>query len=93
MAEIVVVARAQGSVLAEDAMARAFAIIDGSPAEATASMQRDILVGRPSELGSQIGVVVRRAQESKVAAPIHAMLYASLLPQERRARGELDFQV
>jgi 2-dehydropantoate 2-reductase len=93
MAEVIEVARAQGSVLAEDAMARAFAIVDGSPEEATASMQRDILAGRPSELESQIGGVIRRARESDVATPIHAMLYASLLPQERRARGELAFQI
>jgi 2-dehydropantoate 2-reductase len=74
-------------------MARAFAIVDGSPEEATASMQRDILAGRPSELESQIGVVVRRAREAGVPVPIHAMLYASLLPQERRARGEVAFQI
>jgi 2-dehydropantoate 2-reductase len=93
MTEVIEVARAQGSVLAEDAMTRAFAIVDSSPEEATASMQRDILAGRPSELESQIGVVVRCAREANVAAPIHAMLYASLLPQERLARGELAFQI
>jgi 2-dehydropantoate 2-reductase len=93
MTEVIAVARAQGSVLAEDAMARAIAIVDGSPEEATASMQRDILAGRPSELESQIGVVVRRAREVDVPVPIHGMIYASLLPQERRARGELAFQI
>ena len=93
MAEIVAVARAQGSILTDESLARAFAIVDGSPEEATASMQRDILAGRPSELESQIGVVVRRAQEANVPVPIHAMLYASLLPQERRARGELAFHI
>jgi 2-dehydropantoate 2-reductase len=93
MAEVIEVARAQGSVLAGDAMDKALAIVDGSPEEATASMQRDILAGRPSELESQIGVVVRRAREVDVPVPIHALLYASLLPQERRARGELEFQV
>lgn len=93
MAEIIEVAHAQGSAVAQGAMAKALAMIDGAPVEATASMQRDILAGRPSELESQVGVVVRRASEARVAAPIHAMLYASLLPQERRARGELTFQV
>jgi 2-dehydropantoate 2-reductase len=93
MAEIVAVARAQGSILTDESLARAFAIVDGSPEEATASMQRDILAGRPSELESQIGVVVRRAQEANVPVPIHAMLYASLLPQERRARSELAFHI
>jgi 2-dehydropantoate 2-reductase len=68
-------------------------MIDGAPPEATASMQRDIIAGRPSELESQVGVVTRMARETDVAAPIHSMLYASLLPQERRARGELAFQI
>jgi 2-dehydropantoate 2-reductase len=92
-AEIVTVARAHGSILSDEAMARAFAIIEGSPEEATTSMQRDIIAGRPSELESQIGAVVRKAREANIAAPIHEMLYASLLPQERRARGEVTFQV
>jgi 2-dehydropantoate 2-reductase len=93
MAEIVAVARAHGSTLTEESMARAFAIVDGSPEEATTSMQRDILAGRHSELESQIGVVVRRAREVGVPVPIHEMIYASLLPQERRARGELAFSI
>jgi 2-dehydropantoate 2-reductase len=93
MAEVIAVARAHGSLLTDESMARAFAIVDGSPEEATASMQRDIIAGRPSELESQIGVVVRRAREFDVPVPIHAMFYASLLPQERRARGELAFQI
>jgi 2-dehydropantoate 2-reductase len=93
MTEIIALARAVGSPVEEEAMTRALAIVAGSPAEATASMQRDILAGRPSELESQIGVVVRKAHASSVAAPIHDMLYASLLPQERRARGELAFSI
>jgi 2-dehydropantoate 2-reductase len=93
MAEIIAVARAHGSVLTDESLARAFAIVDGSPEEATASMQRDILAGRPSELESQLGVVVRKAREADVPVPIHAMLYASLLPQERRARGEMAFEL
>jgi 2-dehydropantoate 2-reductase len=92
MSEIIQVARAQGSVLADDAMSKALAMIDGAPGESTASMQRDILANRPSELEAQIGVVVRMARETAVAAAVHAMLYASLLPQERRTRGELAFQ-
>ncbi len=91
MSEIAALARAQGTPVAGDAIARALAMIDGSPEAGTASMQRDILAGRPSELESQIGVVVRRARESGVDVPIHAMLYASLLPQELRARGDLIF--
>lgn len=90
MDEIVQVARARGVAVAADATAKVLAMIDGSPEQATASMQRDIIAGRPSELESQIGVVVRLAREADVAVPIHTCLYASLLPQERQARGELS---
>ena len=91
MAEISRLAQARGVDIAADASAKALAMIDGSPEHATASMQRDIVAGRPSELESQVGVVVRLAREAGVAAPIHVCLYASLLPQERRARGEIVF--
>ena len=91
MAEIYQLARARGVAVADNALAKAFALIDGSPEQATASMQRDIMAGRPSELESQVGVVVRLAREAAIVVPIHTALYASLLPQERRARGEVTF--
>lgn len=93
MAEIGSVARANGVAVPETAVAQALQLIEGSPEQSTASMQRDIIAGRPSELESQVGVVVRMARNAGVAAPIHTYLYASLLPQERRARGELAFSV
>lgn len=91
MAEIQAVAQARGVQVADGAIARALAMVDSSPAQATASMHRDIMAGRPSELESQIGVIVRMARAADVAAPIHTFLYASLLPQERQARGEITF--
>ena len=91
MAEIQAVAQARGVHVADDAIARALALVDGSPAQGIASMQRDIMAGRPSELESQIGVIVRMAREASVPAPAHAFLYASLLPQERQAREEITF--
>jgi 2-dehydropantoate 2-reductase len=87
MVEILAVARARGVALGTDAVATTLAIVDGLPAEGTASMQRDILEGRPSELEYQIGAVVRLAARAGVAAPASAFLYASLLPAERRARA------
>jgi 2-dehydropantoate 2-reductase len=56
-----------------------------------ASMQRDLMEGRPSELGSQNGAVVRMGLESGVPTPLHSFIYHSLLPQELRARGEVAF--
>jgi 2-dehydropantoate 2-reductase len=91
MAEIALTAQAKGVHVADDAIAKAFALIDGSPEQATASMQRDIMAGRPSELESQVGVIVRMARDARLDVPIHVTLYASLLPQERQARGEIAF--
>jgi 2-dehydropantoate 2-reductase len=54
-------------------------------------MQHDLIAGRPSELEDQNGAVVRLGRERVVTTPINAYLYASLLPQEKRARGEVGF--
>lgn len=86
--EVVAVARARGINLPPDAAERTLAIIDGLAPTVTASMQRDIMEGRPSELGAQNGAVVRMGLEVGVPTPTHAFIYASLLPQELKARGE-----
>lgn len=88
LAEIEAVARARGVKLPGDAAARALSFIDALPEASTASMQRDIMAGRPSELESQNGAVVRLGREAALATPINAMIHAALLPQERQARGE-----
>jgi 2-dehydropantoate 2-reductase len=67
------------------------AFIDTLPYEGTASMQRDIMAGRPSELDAQNGTVVRLGMGAGVATPVNGMIYSSLLPLERRARKEVNF--
>ena len=91
MTEVFQVARAHGVHVADDVVARTFAFWDVESGDATTSMQRDILDGRPSELETQVGAVVRAARVVGVHAPHHEFLYASLLPQERHAREEIDF--
>jgi 2-dehydropantoate 2-reductase len=86
MAEIHAVALRRGIPLPEDIVARTLSLIDGLPAEGTASMQRDIIDGRPSELDAQNGAVVRLGQELEVEVPVHSFIYRALLPLERRAR-------
>jgi 2-dehydropantoate 2-reductase len=86
MNEIAAVARARGVDLAPDAVARSLELVDKLPADGTASMQRDIVAGRPSELYDQTGAVVRLGKEASLPVPIHAVLYAALLPQEQAAR-------
>ena len=89
--EVVAVAQARGIALPADALCTTMALFDGLPPEATASMQRDIMAGRPSELDAQIGAAVRLGQVAGVATPLHAFIYGSLLPLELRARGQLQF--
>ncbi|MDD5562813.1 MAG: 2-dehydropantoate 2-reductase [Thermoanaerobaculaceae bacterium] len=85
--EIAAVARAHRVRLPADAVARTMAFIDALPADATASMQRDIIAGRPSELEAQNGAVVRLGAAAGVPTPVAAFIYAALLPQERAARA------
>ena len=91
MREVVAVAQAHEVHLPEDTVDKTMAFIDNLPFGATASMQRDVIEGRPSELASQNGAVVRMGLERGVPTPTHTVIYAALLPQELRARGELEF--
>ncbi len=90
MEEILAVADAHDVALPRESVAETMGFIDGLPPDGTASMQRDVMAGRPSELESQNGAVVRLGREAGVETPLHAFIYASLLPQELRARGEID---
>jgi 2-dehydropantoate 2-reductase len=90
MQEIVAVARGRGINLASDLVRRTLALIDGSPYGVSASMARDIIEGRPSELHYQNGAVVRMGRKLGIPTPVNAFIYASLLPQEMQARGELQ---
>lgn len=85
--EVLALARARGVALSEDSVARTLAYVDGLPEDATASMQRDILEGRPSELDAQTGTIVRLGREAGVPVPTNEFLYASLLPAELEARN------
>jgi 2-dehydropantoate 2-reductase len=86
--EVVAVGRARGVRLAPDLVERTLASVDGVPADATASLQRDVAAGRPSELGEQPGAILRLARAAGVPTPLHEVVLAALLPQERAARGE-----
>lgn len=76
--EIYALARARGVKLPADAIATVMTAVDGLPADATSSMQRDIAAGKPSELEAQNGAVVRMARESRVDVPTHEHIYQTL---------------
>jgi 2-dehydropantoate 2-reductase len=86
MQEVEAVARARGVSLDADVVSTTMAFCDAMAPAQTASMQRDILEGKPSELESIIGVVVRLGTRLLVPVPSFRFFYAALLPQERRAR-------
>jgi 2-dehydropantoate 2-reductase len=85
--EIHAVAERRQIALPADIVDKTLAYIDTLPREGTASMQRDIMEGRPSELEAQVGAVVRSGEMLGVAVPVHRMIYESLLPLEQAARA------
>lgn len=84
------VALAQGVQLPQDSVDTTLAYIDTLPHEMVASLQRDVMDCRPSELDAQIGAIVRMGELYHVPTPLHTFIYHSLLPQERLARRQLD---
>jgi 2-dehydropantoate 2-reductase len=89
--ETLMVAQARGIALVEDSPARMVAALDSIAPGIIASLQRDIEAGRPSELEALTGALVRLGAEVGVETPLHAFIYHTLLPQELRARGQLQF--
>jgi 2-dehydropantoate 2-reductase len=91
MREIVELALARGVSLRPDIVQKTLAGVDSLPMDGTSSMQRDMLEGKPSELEAQVGAVVRLARDAGIVLPLHGVVYACLLPAEKRARGEASF--
>ncbi len=85
--EVVAVARLSGVNVASDLAETTIAFFDSLPPHMMASMQRDVLDGRPSELDSMVGVVQRIGREVGAETPVFRALYAALQPQERRSRA------
>ena len=87
MDEGLAVARATGHDIDRAYKDEMWAFYRGMPGGATASMQRDIMDGRPSELDAWNGAICRFGARAGVETPVHAFTYHTLLPMERRARG------
>jgi 2-dehydropantoate 2-reductase len=87
--EIVALARARGVDPGSTAVATTWQRFEAMAPPSTASMQRDIMEGKPSELEAQLGAVVRLGRESGVKVPVCETLYRALLPLERLARKEI----
>jgi 2-dehydropantoate 2-reductase len=80
------VAIAQGICLPAESVTNTLTLIDSLPPDTTASMQRDVINGYPSELEAQNGAIVHMGKTLNIPTPVNAFIYHSLLPQEDLAR-------
>ncbi len=91
MTEVLAVAQAQKIAIEDNTIQKTLAFVDTLPPNGTTSLHRDIMAGKPSELESWNGAVVRLGQEVDVATPLNTFIYNSLLPRELKAQGKLLF--
>ncbi len=84
--EIINVANAKGISLGEDHFNAVFEIINKMDPDTTASAQRDIMDGRPSELENFNGYIVKEGKKLKIPTPVNTFIYECLLPMEAAAR-------
>jgi len=87
--EVAAVAKAKGIPLPNDTIDKAFAAIARQAPNTTASTQRDLMEGKPSELDNFNGFIVKEGKKLGVPTPVNEMIYELLLPQENKARGSL----
>ena len=83
--EVEAVARAKGIRLATDVVDKTLKMVDGLDPQVTTSMQRDVAAGKPFELEAFSGAILRAGREAGAATPVHAAMYALLLPALRQA--------
>ena len=79
-AEVAALARASGIDLPADAAERALAMHQSFPKTMYASMYHDVAKGKPMELDSLSGYIVRKGRELGVPTPVHEMAYLALKP-------------
>ncbi len=84
--EVFEVAKAKEIILPEKTIENMFEAISKQAPETTASTQRDIMAGKPSELENFNGYIMREGKRLGVPTPVNEMIYELLLPQEKEAR-------
>jgi len=87
--EIVAIANAKGIGLNQDHINMILNVFDNQLHNTTASMQRDLMAGRPSELDVFNGYVVKEGKRLNIPTPANAFIYHCLTPQEQKARKQL----
>ena len=85
--EIMNVANAKGINLTKKDIEIAIRAIDNTDYNTTASMQRDVMEGRPSELENFNGYIVKQGELLGIKTPVNSFIYQCLVPQENKARS------
>ncbi len=89
--EIYEVSIAKGVSLPSDLVNKIITFIGKQPYDSTASTQRDILDGRPSELDNFNGFIVNEGKKLGIATPVNTFIYSCLQPMEYKARSHSKF--
>ncbi len=84
--EIIEVGKAKNIPLSEKNLELVFEIINSQPEGTTASTQRDIMNGKPSELENFNGYIVKQGEKLGVETPVNRCIYECLKPMEEQAR-------
>lgn len=85
--EIVQIAQKKGIPLTQEDVGKTMSVINALDYNTTASMQRDIMEGKPSELDNFNGYIVKQGEILDIKTPINTFIYHALLPQEKMARN------
>lgn len=85
--EMVSIANAKGIGLTIKDVDMIVKVIDSLDYNTTASMQRDMMEGKPSELENFNGYIVNQGILLGIETPTNAFIYHCLLPQEIKARS------
>jgi len=88
--EIKMIANAKGIALNEEHLKATFEVINKLDSKTTASTQRDIMEGKPSELENFNGYIVKQGNRLGIPTPVNQFIYECLLPMEKQARMQLE---
>ncbi|MCF8716131.1 2-dehydropantoate 2-reductase [Joostella atrarenae] len=86
--EILHVAQAKQINLTVKDVENVFKTIDKLDPQSTASTQRDIMEGKPSELENFNGYIVKEGARLNVATPVNEFIYECLKPMETKSRSK-----
>ncbi|MFN4761804.1 ketopantoate reductase family protein [Gillisia sp. Q332] len=85
--EILEVANAKNIPLTREHVNKVFETIANQPYDTTASTQRDLMNGRPSEIENFNGFIVKEGAQLGIPTPVNKFIYECLLPMEQKARN------